>query len=122
MRPRVPLSHVCQIGDLLLDTTKSCLLVRLHAESKSVLNIQASQRASFAVRRISHAAHDALADVPGGIRVCALAQLPWEPRQVNYTAREPFPDGTTAAGRVADSLSVLSLGDMHTVNTTDNTQ
>jgi hypothetical protein len=69
---------------------------------------------------LPYAAHEALADMTE--RLCALAQLPWEPRQVNYTAREPFPDGNTASGRVADSLSVLSLGDMHTVNTTDNTQ
>ena len=54
--------------------------------------------------------------------MCVCVQLPWEPRLVNYTAREPFAEGTAAAGRVATSLSVLSLGDMLTVDAASDLQ
>lgn len=53
---------------------------------------------------------------------CMCAQLPWEPRLVNFTAREPFAEGAAAAGRVASSVTVLSLGDMLTVEAASDLQ
>ncbi|KAK9834074.1 hypothetical protein WJX81_007934 [Elliptochloris bilobata] len=93
----------------------------LAAPDTVCFTVRSSAVAGFVALESSMVAADGVT-AAGYFSTNLFMQLPWEPRLVNFTAREPFADGAVAAGRVAASLSVLSLGDMLTVDPADDLQ